>query len=63
MENFTHRKKTTLAGSRSADGPPTDIPQQALYWDVPGFKRRPGRPRAKLSGKGQSRNKICESER
>jgi len=22
------------------------IPQQALYWQVPGYKRRPGRPRA-----------------
>ena len=22
------------------------IPQQALYWEVPGFKRGPGQPRA-----------------
>jgi len=22
------------------------MPQQALYWEVPGFKRAPGRPRA-----------------
>jgi len=26
------------------------IPQQALYWEVPGFKRGPGRPRANWIG-------------
>ena len=26
------------------------ITQQALYWDVPGFKRGPGRPRTKWRG-------------
>jgi len=26
------------------------IPQQALYWQVPGYKRGPGRPRANLRG-------------
>ena len=27
------------------------IPQQALYWEVPGFKRGPGRPRANWIGR------------
>jgi len=26
------------------------IPQQALYWEVPGFKRGPGRPRTNWRG-------------
>jgi len=26
------------------------IPQQALYWQVPGYKRGPGRPRANWRG-------------
>jgi len=26
------------------------IPQQALYWEVPGFKKGPGRPRANWIG-------------
>jgi len=26
------------------------IPQQALYWEVPGFKRGPGRPRTNSRG-------------
>ena len=26
------------------------VPQQALHWEVPGFKKRPGRPRTNWRG-------------
>ena len=44
---LTQRKKTALAGSRCANGPPTDT---TTGTEVPGFKRGPGRPRANWIG-------------
>jgi len=42
----TERKTTSMAWACFPSGPPAYIAQQALYWQVAGYKRGPGRPRA-----------------
>jgi len=42
----TKRKTTSLAWTCFPYGPPAHTTASTVYWQVPGYKRAPGRPRA-----------------